>query len=463
VREVNPLSICVNTQTPLVQLLRPDDGGPEDWAAWEVPDLATLREGTDFRFSPGGVTRMVYPLVRRLLREGFLREAHWVSLNPRAPPEMHFGATTLHSIALEEGRMAGYGRVKEAIWGRVHETDPGEPHDDLFWSEAFSEYHYYNRITSELIRELDAKHDFDVFYVHDFQQMPVGHMLDTLKPKVFRWHIPFDIDSIPEAWRAQLKNYLDSYDVVIVSTDRYANSLEALHPKGKVVRMYPYIDPGDYSRPGPDEVAETATRLGLAPKDDIALVVARMDPIKGQDLAIRALATLAKEFPKLKLVLVGNGSFSSSKGGVGLSKSARWRTHLEQMVRTAGLTDRVVFTGHLGQADLDRLYERSLFTLLPSVREGFGLVTVESWVHDRPTIVTDRAGVADLVRDGVQALRFDPDDPEGLAQAMRRLLGDGSGPLRAKLVRNGRAAARKCSLEAAVEAERTMLLEATEA
>jgi glycosyltransferase involved in cell wall biosynthesis len=460
---VEPLSICVNTQTPLVQMLERGDGTPAEWAPWESIDLTTLREGIDYRYSPGGVTRMVYPLVRRLLRDGFLREAHWVSLNPRAPPEMRLGAMTLHNVAIAGERMAGYGKVKEAIWGRVHETDPAEVHDDLFWSEAFSEYAYYNRITTELIRSLDQRHDFDAFYIHDFQQMPVGHMLDSLKPRVFRWHIPFDVGAIPEPWRPLLKTYLDSYDVLIVSTQRYAKSLRALVPKGKVVRMYPYIDPEDYGHPGPQEVAATSGRLGLAPADVVALVVARMDPIKGQDLAIQALESLAKEFPTLKLVFVGNGSFSGSAGGVGLSKSARWRTHLERMVHAAGLEQRVVFTGHLSQAELDRLYERAQFTMLPSVREGFGLVTVESWVHDRATIVTDRAGIADLVRDGTNGLVFDPEEPGGLAKAMRRILDDRSGRLRAKLVRGGRAAARKCSLEAAVEAERTMLAEAIEA
>ncbi|HTW56097.1 MAG TPA: glycosyltransferase family 4 protein [Thermoplasmata archaeon] len=457
---MSSLSLCINTQTPLIQFLTP----PAAFAAnGGTTDLAGLREGVDYRYSPGGVTRMVYPLVRRLLRREVLSEAHWIALNPHAPATVRVDGLTLHNVALDPDRLAGYGRVKEAIWGRIHEIDAADRHDDLFWTEAFSEYAYYNRRTAELIRGLDADHDFDAFYIHDFQQLPVGQMLDTLKPKIFRWHIPFDASAIPEEWRAVLTGYLDSYDAIVVSAARYGDSLAELGTKAPVIRLYPYIDPDDYSRPNRAAVAETCRRFGIAPTDDVALLVGRMDPIKGQDLAIAAFGAIAERYPDLKLVLVGNGSFSGSGAGLGLSKSATWRAHLEQMAQAAGVAGRVIFTGHLPQADLDCLYERCRFTILPSVREGFGLVAVESWLHGRPVIVTERAGVAELVRDGGNGLLFDPDDPGALARKMRELLDDRTGRLLARLARNGRRTARICSLEAAETAERAMLSRLTEA
>lgn len=458
-----PLSICINTQTPLVQFLDRTEGNERTRPLADAVDLATLQEGVDYQFTPGGVTRMVYPLVRRLLEKDVLSEAHWVALNPRAPPTVRLGSMTLHHVAVRGTRLAGYGQMKEAIWGRIHEIDASEPHDDLFWSDAFSEYAYYNRRTAERIRDLDREHDFDAFYIHDFQQMPVGQMLGTLKPKIFRWHIPFDASVLPESWRSTWMSYLDSYDVIVVSAARYADSLAALGPKGRVLRLYPYVDPHDYSRPNRREVAAVAERYGITPGDEVALLVGRMDPIKGQDVAIHALGTLARAHPTLKLVLVGNGSFSGSRAGLGLSKSGTWRNHLEETARRAGLEGRVVFTGHLPQPELDAMYERCRFTLLPSIREGFGLVAVESWLHGKPAIVSERAGIAELVRDGTNALLFDPKDPRALARKMRRLLNDRSGAFRARLAREGRATARRCSLAAAETAERTMLAELTEA
>jgi glycosyltransferase involved in cell wall biosynthesis len=460
---MGPLSLCINTQTPLLQFLLPPEESPREASESGPTGLQGLREGVDYRFSPGGVTRMVYPLVRRLLEKKVLREAHWVAFNPHGPRTIQMGDLTLHNVSIESGRMGGYGKVKEALWGRIHEIDAGKPHDDLFWSEAFSEYAYYNRITTELIQKLDDEHDFDAFYVHDFQQLPVGHMLGTLKPRIFRWHIPFDISVIPGQWRALLKTYLNSYDVIVVSARRYAESLTEFDPKGRILRLYPYVNPDDYCHPTRAQVAAVSERFGLAPRDQVALVVGRMDPIKGQDHAITAFATLAGEFPTLKLVLVGNGSFSGSQSGLGLSKAAIWRTHLEEMVQAAGLESRVVFTGHLLQPDLDALYARCLFTILPSVREGFGLVAVESWLHGKPTIVTERSGIAELVENGTNGLLFDPDEAGALTRQMKLLLGADSGKLRARLARNGRTTSRQCSLDAAEKAEGQLLAELVEA
>jgi glycosyltransferase involved in cell wall biosynthesis len=454
-----PLSICINTQTPLVQFLRPAEGHLLDGATRDGTDLSTLQEGTDYRFSPGGVTRMVWPLIRRLIKDGVIEDAHWIALNPKAPATVRMGPMTLHNVAIDEEKMAGYGEVKEAIWGRIHDLEPAEPHDDLFWTEAFNAFSYYNRVTTETIQKLDQELDFDAFYVHDFQQMAVGHMLGTMKPKIFRWHIPFDASVIPEQWRALLTTYLDSYDEIVVSAERYAESLEAMGTKTKVVRLYPFVDPDDYTRPAKADVEAVAARFRLAPTDQVVLIVGRMDPIKGQDFAIRAFAELADEYPDLKLAIVGNGSFSGSSSGLGLSKSGKWRAHLEEIVKEAHLEPRVVFSGHVDQKTLDALYERASFTIMPSVREGFGLVAVESWLHNRPAIVTIRAGIAELIRDGFNGLLIDPDDPPSLPRQMRRLLDDAGGRLHARLVKNGRVTSKKCSLDAAVKSEKSMLTE----
>jgi glycosyltransferase involved in cell wall biosynthesis len=458
---VQKVNVCVNSQTPLLQFLPPADGSPDP--GWRTrARLTELEEGVDYRFSPGGVTRMVYPLVRTLLAQGVLDEAHWVSLNPVGPRVVQTDGLTLHNVALGPQRMGGYGKTKEAIWSTVHGLEPSESAQDLFWSEEFSEYAFYNRTTSERIRELDSQLDFDLFYIHDFQQMPVGQMLQSLKPKLFRWHIPFDAARIPENWRSLFVNYLNSYDLVIVSCDRYRAALRALGYRGKSVRMYPYVDPEEYRRPGKKVAAATCARWGVRPDDIVVLVVARMDPAKAQDRAIRALARLVPKYPRLRLVLVGNGSFSAAPGGLGLSKSARWKAHLEAEAYQLGVHEHVIFTGHVPQQALDCFYERASFTILPSVYEGFGLVVVESWLHRRPALVTDRAGIAELVRDGKNGILFDPDDIVTLARKMRRLLDD-QGDLVRRLVRNASVTARACTIETAARVEAKLMSEVLEA
>jgi len=445
------MRVCINTQTPLLQFAAAAKDGR---AMWELePDFSKLEEGVDYRFSPGGVTRMVYPLAKRLLAEGVWEEVHWVALNPQAPETVHLtDGITLHNISVDPGRLDGYGKAKETIWTRVHGVPSPTQPTDLFWTDDFTEYTYYNRTTAELIRELDRRVDFDAFYIHDFQQLPVGQMLGTVKPKLFRWHIPFDVRAIPASWRAPISSYLSAYDVVVVSADRYRSALKRYGHRGPVALLYPYVDPSEYGRPSATDVQATCERFQIAADADVVLVVARMDPAKAQDRVIAAVAKLVHSFPRLRLVLAGNGSFSNSRVGLRLSKSESWRRHLEEVAEEHGVSDRVVFTGHVTQRELECLYERCAFTVLPSVREGFGLVVVESWLFGKPAVVSRRAGIADLIDDGQNGLLFDPDDPVGLEHAMTRLLHD-PGPLRERLSRHGRRTARRCSIEAAVRSE----------
>ena len=78
-------------------------------------------------------------------------------------------------------------------------------------------------------------------------------------------------------------------------------------------------------------------------------------------------------------------------------------------------------------------------------------MVVESWLHNKAPLVTDRAGVAELIEEGRNGLLFDPDDTEALAQKMTQLLDDAR--LARRIGQQGHATSRRCSLDAGVKAE----------
>jgi len=393
---------------------------------------------------------MVLPLLSRLKRQGLVNDAHWVCLNPGAPPTLNVEGITIHHVNLMREHRAGYGAAKEFIWRVFHGLSrPTE--QGLLWEDGILDYTFYNRVSAELIRNLDATEDFDLFYIHDFQQLSVGHMLQTLKPKVFRWHIPFEESMIPSDWRSFLSTYLDSYDAIVVSCRKYLNSLKSLGHKGASFYVYPYVDPTLYTKPTQEELNELKSRLGIHQDERIVLLVARLDPMKGQDAVIRAIPQVLRDIQKVKFVLIGNGSFSGSTRGLGLSKSERWLAELRNLANSLHVEKNVVFAGYLPQGLLNAAYDISDMSILPSRQEGFGLVVVESWLYKRPTLVSTKAGIAELIDNGKNGLLIDPSDPDGIAEEISAILTDQN--LANSLGENGYVTSGKCLIDEGLRAE----------
>jgi glycosyltransferase involved in cell wall biosynthesis len=437
------------SQTPLI-IFRKRTGYQYYKVDDEPTDLSALKEGIDYYFSPGGVTRMLFPLLKRLLQEGVVDAVNWISLNPAAPMSVVHGDLVLNHVRLEEAKMKGYGSAKERIWRAVHGVAK-EKKMDFFWEDDYIDYTYLNRRFSELAIGLDRSVDFDLFYVHDFQLLPQGTMLPPGKPKVFRWHIPFDEDDLPYEWRTTFLRFLSSYDTIVLSSKRYSDSLRRLGYTGEAVYVYPYLDIKHYDSPEKGTVDLFCSLFNLSNDDRVILVVGRMDPIKGQDVVIKAFKKVIREEPKAKLLIVGDGSFTSAQTGVGLPKSERWTQHLKDMVKKAQLEDRVIFSGHIEDQMLKAAYTRSDVCVLSSIKEGFGLVVIEAWIYGKPVLVSSSAGVADLIRDGVNGILFDPYDHEALAKKLVLILKDRG--LADRLGREGQATATLCSLDEGIKRE----------
>jgi len=312
---------------------------------------------------------------------------------------------------MEPHELAGYGYFKEAMWKNVHGLEQT-------WvpRRQFADYALFNWFYAKKMMDLHSEIGFDLFYVHDFQLLLTGSMTGPAARKIFRWHIPLDMRKMTPGWRSFLSRYLRDYDAVIVSCKKYKRSLSRAGFKGRVYHIYPHIDERMYGRASDVKVKQFCERFGINDDDTIILSVARLDPIKGQDAAVRALARVAKRAPQVKLVLVGDGSFSSArKGGLGLPKGVRWLDLLERLANKLGVRHRIVFTGYLPGEELRAAYTRADVVVLPSVLEGFGLTVLEGWMYKKPVVVSSGAGVSELITDGENGRLFPPNDYEELA------------------------------------------------
>jgi glycosyltransferase involved in cell wall biosynthesis len=437
------LNLVVATQTPL---LRFDSKGTQPGPAG--PDLPP------HRLSPGGVCRMVLPTIQQLRDSGFIRQAHWYSLNPGAPPEVALeeGSIRLHHLQMRPEELEAYGRSKEKLWADIH----GLPHPPL-QAEDFRQYARYNARTAD--RLLEHAGELDLAYIHDFQLMQVGSLVGLAAPCVLRWHVPWDPRRMPPYTRKFLLSVMEDFDAVIVSTRRDLQGLVDAGFHGKVRQAYPHIEPKDWPAARPDEITRLEEAWGLQPDDPLLLMVARMDPMKRHDLAIQAFAAIRRKHPRAKLALVGNGSFSGRLGSsVGPGKADLWRAQVEKAAADAGVTDQVIFASWVPDGLLAAAYTRAAAVLLPSDIEGFGLTPLEGWIHGRPPVVSDGIGAAEIVTPGVNGLVFPARDAAAFAAQLDRILSDPEAATR--MGENGRATLPAFTAEASVPKVRAVLDEA---
>jgi len=150
--------------------------------------------------------------------------------------------------------------------------------------------------------------------------------------------------------------------------------------------------------------------VGDAP---LMLTVARLVPHKGQDMGIRALSMLARDFPALRYIIVGQGHDER---------------RLRALAKELGVQDRVGFVGPMRDDELPEAYATSTIYLGASRvddeinAEGFGISFIEAGASCVPSVAGDSGGVRSAVRDGETGIVVPPTEPEAIADAIRSLL-----------------------------------------
>lgn len=162
-------------------------------------------------------------------------------------------------------------------------------------------------------------------------------------------------------------------------------------------------------------------------KDPLILTVARLVPHKGQDVVIKAVASLGEKFPGLRYVIVGVGPDEQ---------------RLRELAASLGISQRIIFAGPLSDNEVAEAYATStIYAGLSRVEEGihaegFGISFLEAAASGLPSVAGDSGGVRSAVRHGTSGLVLPPTNVGMVAAALRELLTDEA--KRAQMGRAGR-------------------------
>lgn len=221
------------------------------------------------------------------------------------------------------------------------------------------------------------------------------------------------------AEKAQLEEYYQAN----------ANRIAVIPPGVDTCHFYPI--PSDEAR----------QYLGIPLEDRVVLYVGRIEPLKGVDTLLRAMACL--RFQKILagramylIVIGGDPDASPDQMDAEMARLQRLRDELK-------LGNTVLFLGKRGQDTLPYYYSAAEVVVVPSHYESFGMVALEAMACGTPVVASQVGGLALLVRDGETGYTVPYGEPVPLCERLIAILNDSA--LRQRLGHNAAIYARSYS------------------
>jgi glycosyltransferase involved in cell wall biosynthesis len=158
---------------------------------------------------------------------------------------------------------------------------------------------------------------------------------------------------------------------------------------------------------------------------DEALLCLPPVPRKGLHIMIKALPAIVKEFPHLKLLVVG-----------AISTSDTYYKFCYALSKKLGVHEKVVFVGWVDDVNLPKYYSVASAYVLPTLYEALPLTILESMACGTPVCASKCGGIPEIITHGEDGLLFDPKNTDTIAQILISLLSDRS--LQKRLAYNAR-------------------------
>ena len=143
-------------------------------------------------------------------------------------------------------------------------------------------------------------------------------------------------------------------------------------------------------------------------KDWKITFIGRFHISKGVDVLIKAMSIVVKEFPTIKLDLIGGGD----------------QTFYIELVRKYSLEKNIIFLGELPRDKVLKSLSKSQFSIVPSIFEAFGYVVIEAFSVKTPVIGSNTGGILDIIENGKSGFLFSVGNYNELASKMILMLKD---------------------------------------
>lgn len=267
--------------------------------------------------------------------------------------------------------------------------------------------------TAAVLEELLQGNRPDVLHANYWLSGVAGHALkhELELPLVSTFHtlarVKASATAEERAVRAKAEGeVIGCSDAILASSGHEADNLEDLYwaDPARIEIVPPGVDhelffPGDRIA-ARAELGHAIDGLRLL-QGPLLLFVGRIQPLKGADVAVRALAALPRDDAVLLIV----GGPSGPDGPAELRR-------VKAIVAEEGLGERVRFVPPQAHSDLPAFYRAADVCLVPSRSESFGLVALEAAACGTPVVASAVGGLCTIVDDGATGFLVEGRDPE---------------------------------------------------
>lgn len=353
----------------------------------------------------GGMNVYVRELTRHLGRLGVHVDVFTRSQDEHVPQVLHdlgYGNRVVHIAAgpehpMPKKELAGY--LPQFVEGIQRFAREKNIHYDIIHS-----HYWMSGIAAEQL-----KADWGVPFVNMF------HTLGLMKNRVAQSEAEMEGE-----YRIQgERRVLQAADRIIAATLAEKSQLQFLYNarEDKLAIIPPGVDTCHFYPIPPDE-AKCA--IGISEVDRMILFVGRIEPLKGVDTLIRAIAHMrttgvTDQCPHYLAIIGGDPDASPNEMNAEMAR-------LQSLSRELGLQDLVVFLGKRAQSSLPYYYSAAEVLVMPSHYESFGMVALEAMACGTPVVASQVGGLAFLIQDGVTGFVVPGGDHLALSERLIQLL-----------------------------------------
>jgi D-inositol-3-phosphate glycosyltransferase len=247
---------------------------------------------------------------------------------------------------------------------------------------------------------------------------PIIHMFHTLALLKNR------IAKTPEELESNIrvegeKQVVSIANKIIAATENEKQHLINLYaaPEEKITVIPPGVDITRFYPIPPEEAKEF---IGIPKDERMLLYVGRIEPLKGIDILIKAIAQLRRsdvlsECPHYLYIIGGEPE-------AGLENMNKEMRRLQDLCQELGVGDLVLFLGKRDQDTLQYYYSAAEIVIMPSHYESFGMVALEAMACGTPVIATQVGGLQYLVQNEKTGFTIPNDNVEILEERLTQLI-----------------------------------------